>query len=668
MYKIINILNKFEEDLANSKNTVIGCFEKIIKNYDYNKDDFNSKDNFITICIACLNCIISNEKLYKVTPYLKDYNDEFLNSTNQDLVEDTEKFLKDYYKNTVIKVKTILQSVSKNTLLSTEYINYINLLIEGIIWNDENKFLSAFKINSKYSMANLYLFMHYFNEMSFEEYENKEKYTNEMTKYYVNLTPKLQSHLLNNTEKFKYIPFLSFDLEERVESGILDRLKESFEVVTNPLHGKRLIYDNFKEKMKEIEINDSNYKSEENRKWIRAFGCLDFYFNQFVQYKNNRNTALFSEDTTEKEIFNMLFEEVFELDTNNLWDSVGDININHKEFMKYLRKFFTKYYPSIFSNNIIKNDLINKILQIPTLSSISKSDLVNALALSEKTMQLADINEKLEKEKHKKSDLINQNVHSWTHIVYPNIVLDVATTLYEENQIEKAVKLFEAHNSQTLLINTLNLLKIEYNSTDQDFRYDLQDSFCSSKHEKAVNILSILDYSLNTVLSKLVLEEFYSNDGNVFDKTHRPILQKSFIDKIIKKDISTVEWFSKDIYEINIINQWEDINAMQDDLGFILLVDIFINLLNNIINYGVKTKKGYINIDFYIEENYHFIKFINPIDRNSMFLQSKNQGLNSIKYKLAKFNNNDDNNNITVDDNGEIFEISIKFDSEILGG
>lgn len=289
------------------------------------------------------------------------------------------------------------------------------------------------------------------------------------------------------------------------------------------------------------------------------------------------------------------------------------------------------------------------------------------LEIAKKNEALKEVNKQLEKEKQQKNELINANAHSWKHIVYPNIVLDIATSLYEENQIEKAAKLFEVHNSQTLLVNNLKLLETQYNSTDQEFRFDLQDSFCSPRHEKAVGILEVFDYALNTVLSKILLEKIYSKHDNIFNEFNRLNLQESFINKIIKKDISTIEWFNKEIYKINITNtnQWKEIHAKRDDFGFILLVDIFINLINNIINYGVKTKEGYINIDLTKDDYYYFIKLTNPIDCETSFLPSQKKGLNSIKTQLCKFNNATDNIIINED---SVFEISLRFDLDIIGG
>lgn len=79
--------------------------------------------------------------------------------------------------------------------------------------------------------------------MSFREYENKPKYTNEMTKYYINLTEQWQSHFLNNDKNLKYRPFLSFGLQDEIETEQLQKVKDTFSVVTNPLRYKRLNID-----------------------------------------------------------------------------------------------------------------------------------------------------------------------------------------------------------------------------------------------------------------------------------------------------------------------------------------------------------------------------------------------------------------------------------------
>lgn len=154
MNKIKSIIDIFEDNLLNSEKNVIKCFEETINN-----SDFDSKDDFDNVCIACFNCLIVNMKLYEVKPTLQDYDDEFLNSWNEQLREETENYLKDNYKNTMTKVNTVLQTINQSSSLSEYDIEYINLLIVGIIQNNEQKLISAFEINNTYTMANLYLFI-----------------------------------------------------------------------------------------------------------------------------------------------------------------------------------------------------------------------------------------------------------------------------------------------------------------------------------------------------------------------------------------------------------------------------------------------------------------------------------------------------------------------------
>lgn len=681
--------------IASLLNNPVYSLRKFISLLDNFQPDIENVDDFITNCISQFNLCIQNCPLEEFCSKTRLDNNTFSEILKIENCKDSKDFiLKQSYAVTQFIDNFFITLINKSNNLSTEIKEYLKYTINGIIYGDKTYFEKAYEINSNYTMANLNLFLYYFNEMQYSSGQIKQNNIIKMTEHLDELNQECKEHILiEGTQNIQYIctPYVKFNFKnDKTNEFIMKNYNTLKKQKTN---NEEINYHQVKEKInKSLAVKKSfPYAYNKDPEEFEEISEEQFDFlltlEQIDNHECNEKTLEFLNNI----MFNIIPSKEKSYNNNRF--------INHRNFLKLVKKYYQgTNYPALFASN--NSRITSLILLLPNNTTISKSDFDNSITIAQKNLELSKLNKqleetiaKLEQERKEKMTLINDNAHDWTHIVYHNIVFNVAKNLYEnESQRENALKLFEANNSETLLVNNLNLLKTEYISSKKDFRYDLQDSFCSPRYKDSLSFLNILNYSLKIVLSKILLEDFYSEFDDVFSKNNREPLQKKYIDNVItkeiskidwfsknnrehlqkkyidniKKETSTIDWFSKNIYPINIQNICSNIHVKKDELGFFLLVNIFINLINNAINYGVKTKAGYLNFNFSTDETYHILSISNPMHRESSFMRSKKEGLNSVNSKLKKFNNNEDNLLINEQDN--IFEITIKFDSEILGG
>jgi hypothetical protein len=105
-----------------------------------------------------------------------------------------------------------------------------------------------------------------------------------------------------------------------------------------------------------------------------------------------------------------------------------------------------------------------------------------------------------------------------------------------------------------------------------------------------------------------------------------------------------MEWFSSELYPIKLTgtHYCETINLRKDGIAYIQMTEIFIDLIHNAINYGVKSKGGFINFeigtDSFEGKNYFVFKLQNPVELETSFVESEGQGLKSVNEVIYKLN------------------------------
>lgn len=335
-----------------------------------------------------------------------------------------------------------------------------------------------------------------------------------------------------------------------------------------------------------------------------------------------------------------------------------------------------------YKNNLMVQRLF--YLRIPWMIETNVEDRCKELLKNK--FELKKSEEQLEKVINSKNALIDRHAHNWKHIVYPETVKEIAEALYNEGNIEYANKLFKAYNSENILQNDLQLLRLNYASSEEEMQEMFRHDILLSSSKTGLNILDIIENSLDVVMFRIIMEgvdcsyisqEVKSSLGAFNDiEMLRKSYTKNFIEQS-KKNISIIEWFNDNIYSLNIkIDKlWKDVKIKKNNIAYTQLIEIFINLIHNAINYGIKSKDGFINLKLELEEIddilYYTLNLENPIDYKSYFYEGSKQGIKSIKNTLEKLNRIDieksnDIKSISIIGNENLYTIKLYFSENLI--
>lgn len=308
----------------------------------------------------------------------------------------------------------------------------------------------------------------------------------------------------------------------------------------------------------------------------------------------------------------------------------------HKTTDSFNERCFTCLYPIVLTSETTKYILIS---------------------LLDYFTQLKKSNEKLITLQKERENLIDYHAHSWKHISFPSIVHDVAQRLLNQGDKDNANKLFRAYNSENLLANDLNLLKIMYSSSNAELMGKFKDSFIDPDVcDPYVKTLEEVMYeALDLVVFRTVMEDVDKRNelseikSSLDDRLS--VLRESYTTEILGQDNNgsnkIKEWFCRYMYslKVNASDLWTYIklSTKGNNTAYIILSDMFINVFTNIMKYGEKsTENGSLEItvdDFEINSLY-FMKFsfTNPIAANSSKYPGNGVGINSIRNCLEKIN------------------------------
>lgn len=368
----------------------------------------------------------------------------------------------------------------------------------------------------------------------------------------------------------------------------------------------------------------------------------------------------------------------------SFWDRIGFL-------MEYedINRFEKEEIDNNFKNENIAQRLI--YLDIPSRISVCVRDssrelLITKMELIQKNYQLEQNKIELEKAIESKNALIDHHAHNWKHIIYPETVKEIAEALYNEGNTEYATKLFKAYNSENILKNDLQLLRLNYASSEKEMQKKFKHDILFSDVETGLSILNIIEDSFDMVIFRLIMEgvdcsyiseETKKNLGSFNDME---ILRKSYKKNFIEQNgesNSIIKWFNDNIYSltIDIDNHWKDVKIKKNNIAYTQLIEIFVNLIHNSINYGVKSEDGFINLKLDIEQIddivYYTLIFENPIDYESYFYEGSNQGIESIKSTLEKLNRiniESDKNveSVSVVKNENLYIIKLYFSEKLI--
>lgn len=526
---------------------------------------------------------------------------------------------------------------------------YLSLIQEGINYRKINCFKESVTVFSQYSLPYLYLFLDAANEVFIDRNVTAEQ---KMALFYNNMDKELREYAIGNSKYTQNssnpavdenpLPYLCFMSQQ---DGIVKAMMSHYQT------------------LKEIVI--TNHKSFEQES------------NDYINFQNFLRKVVQINDENEKEQFlfslQVLFEKLHCLDILQHVDNkqdIADIEAWKNDAIVY------------------RLDYLNIPTKIPTTVKLNALELFsNKMELIKRNEQLKEANARLEQTIESKNALIDHHAHNWKHIVYPKTVKEVAEALYAEGNIEYANRLFKAYNSENILQHDLQLLRLSHASSQTEMQEAFRKDILLSNARSGVGMKKIVVDSLDTVLFRIIMENVDTSYSLQQVKTsisafnNMDQLRKSYTDDFIIGEMeseSLLEWFNTNIYKLNLqINfLWEEVKVKTNSAAYTQLVEICINLIHNALNYGVKSKHGFLNIKLETEQvngtNYYTLVTENPVDSDSAFCEGSNQGLKSIQHTLEKLNkidsqNGENNLSIEIEDKRDLdYRVKLYFKEKLL--
>lgn len=294
--------------------------------------------------------------------------------------------------------------------------------------------------------------------------------------------------------------------------------------------------------------------------------------------------------------------------------------------------------------------------------TVSFQDVLSILKrenqLREKNAMLEKLNQALQEAIDSKNEMIDRHAHNWKHISYPATVKEVAEKLAADEKYKaEANKLFKAYNSENILKQEVLMLKLKHSGSSEEIQKQIMSDVLLSNSQTGVDIQKIMEESLDLVMFRILMEDVDTSINTEKTKSNlsrfkdlsrlRESYNRYFI---LKKqgDISLIEWFRQNIFniEIHLDDNWKAVKVKKDSAAYAQLVEIWIDLFHNAINYGKKEDTGFIKIELNSEKvegvDYLTLKMINPVDYENVLAKGSNQGLASLKSLLEKLNYNEE--------------------------
>jgi len=486
----------------------------------------------------------------------------------------------------------------------------LDLIYNGILTQDKTCFHQAIEVFDCYQMPYYYLFLLNARELDSVDDINMNEYL-QMPTYYGKLDEEMCKYLLGesdfnspNDEMVVFMNLIPFISDESIMADIYRDIIKDFKNSAEIINGEMGTL------IGEQEISESD---------IRDL-CM-----RYVE----ENSELVDD-------YRLTFTHMFKCINLMDLDYVKNNIVIGKEHISGMMRSFRKH-----------------ALGFPYKIKSSKAALKNTLQILELLDEVGKKNSQIRKVEHEKEALINKHAHNWKHIVYPETVKKVAKEMYNRGDMEVANTLFHAYNSQSLLQKDLNLLQLQYASTPEEFSRKFSKSIYTPKDRRGVGIGEVFENAMQIVMFRLVMEgidqRYTTNEvrDNVFSHYNQQVIRDSYTENFIKEKtdpLTIIQWFSSNFYSLVIENadSWSDVRFKPEGLAYIQMTEVFIDLIHNGLNYGVKSKDGYLKLIFEREDYdgriVYCCKLKNPVDKDQPLFEGSGQGLKSIQDVMMRLN------------------------------
>lgn len=296
-------------------------------------------------------------------------------------------------------------------------------------------------------------------------------------------------------------------------------------------------------------------------------------------------------------------------------------------------------------------------------------------ALQEKNRALEEKNKELEQQQKERKALISEHSHNWSHMHIPHVLKDISANLKGVVEQPITVTLDRIYSDFLLHKSDLELLKLKYESSNDEvflnkFRSHLAGALVDDTGT-VQTLEHIIAVSLELVLYRLLFKASQDKTHSISSVVSIAELKEKYIQFELDKEneLEIFEWFSKEIYPFRVTtrsNDWNVRGFLINEVSYCYMVQLIIDLLNNALNYGVKSREGFIDIilDTELNElnrNYMSIHVENPVDLTTNFMLGSNRGLTSIKASIARLNCSKNPDEFTViDASKDLFSIHMQ--------
>ena len=313
--------------------------------------------------------------------------------------------------------------------------------------------------------------------------------------------------------------------------------------------------------------------------------------------------------------------------------------------------------PEITNSIVDKNEMLHIPVIIPNLDAF-ENELKKSIAL--------------EKARDEKNNILNDFSHRYKNMS-SDVLYNVAQSLMnmESEELQQyGITILQEREIKDQIKKEVDLLKLRFTDRTDDLKTLIHNSV--KKNEKSVySVVNVLSNSIK----KCMLTFFYSTDESVemicdlcFKGRDLETVQKNYEQNILfEKSADVIDWFSRNIVPINVSvsNLWKTIHFEHFGYADIVLIDLFVEMVMNVLKYADKTKPVYLD---FTEDNNDFI----IVSRNNA-IQEK-EGIPSTSNGIKMQNNlishlNGKQEAIIYDEENGIFSIRIIIDRRLfLGG
>lgn len=224
---------------------------------------------------------------------------------------------------------------------------------------------------------------------------------------------------------------------------------------------------------------------------------------------------------------------------------------------------------------------------------------------------LTEKNKELEKQEEIKNKMVKQYANTWTNLLFPNWVFEVAKSLIDLSRQDKTnIKdriqtLMQVYRSEVTLQEECKMLEMTHSGHVDAFKQYIQKGINQPAKENAIPMDQLAATSLARVLNRIFADQRNQRIMKIRDdlKAHGynlATMENSFYDVILKDEQKVINWFRDQLYSFDLIfkgEAWRQFTVGEESGASAFFSGLFSELFLNAITYGQKDTNSYIRVE-----------------------------------------------------------------------